>query len=120
MKKTEILYGYHPVLEAIRSGRRKVLEVYVSNEKRIKRLDTIENIASSINVPVKRKLFLLVTSLLPPVLLILAVLGTIFFGIAAPTEAAAMGAIGALILALGYRSLSLKAIWEYQSARRAC
>ena len=53
--KTEILYGYHPVLEAIRSGRRKVLEVYVSNEKRIRRLETIENLASSTNVPVKLK-----------------------------------------------------------------
>jgi tripartite ATP-independent transporter DctM subunit len=64
------------------------------------------------DVPVKQKLFLLATSLMPPVLLILAVLGTIFFGIAAPTEAAAMGAIGALLLALAYKSLTLGAIWE--------
>jgi 23S rRNA (guanosine2251-2'-O)-methyltransferase len=53
--KTEILYGYHPVLEAIRSNRRTVFEVYVSNEKRIGRLETIVNLASSSNVPVKRQ-----------------------------------------------------------------
>lgn len=63
-------------------------------------------------IPVKKKMVLLLTSLMPPVLLILAVLGTIFFGIAAPTEAAAMGAVGAVILAAVYKSLSLKAIWE--------
>ena len=38
-------------------------------------------------------------TLLPPLLLIVAVLGSIFFGIASPTESAAVGAIGALILA---------------------
>jgi 23S rRNA (guanosine2251-2'-O)-methyltransferase len=53
--KTEILYGVHPVLEAIRCGRRTVLEVYVANEKRSRRLETIENLALSANVPVKRK-----------------------------------------------------------------
>lgn len=63
-------------------------------------------------VPLKKKMILLLTSLLPPVLLILSVLGTIFFGIAAPTEAAAMGAVGAVILALIYRTLTLKVIWE--------
>jgi tripartite ATP-independent transporter DctM subunit len=63
-------------------------------------------------VPAKRKMYLLATSLMPPVILILAVLGTIFFGIAAPTEAAAMGAVGAVILAFFYGSLNLKTIWE--------
>jgi tripartite ATP-independent transporter DctM subunit len=63
-------------------------------------------------IPFKKKMTMLFTSLLPPVVLILAVLGTIFFGIAAPTEAAAMGAVGAMILALAYKTLSLKAIWE--------
>jgi TRAP-type mannitol/chloroaromatic compound transport system, large permease component len=37
--------------------------------------------------------------LLPPVLLIVAVLGSILYGIATPTEAAAVGAIGAILLA---------------------
>jgi tripartite ATP-independent transporter DctM subunit len=38
--------------------------------------------------------------LIPPLFLMLAVLGSIFFGIAAPTEAAAMGASGALLLSI--------------------
>ncbi len=42
----------------------------------------------------------------PPALLILAVLGTIFFGIATPTEASGVGAFGAMVLALWNRRLS--------------
>lgn len=45
-------------------------------------------------------------SLLPPLLLILAVLGSIFFGVASPTESAAVGALGALILAALHRRLN--------------
>src|SRR4051794_37791187 len=44
-------------------------------------------------------------SLIPPLLLIFLVLGTIFLGIATPTEGGAMGASGALILALMNRRL---------------
>jgi TRAP-type mannitol/chloroaromatic compound transport system permease large subunit len=40
------------------------------------------------------------TTLVPPLLLIFLVLGTIFLGIATPTEGGAMGATGALIMAL--------------------
>src|SRR5258705_612081 len=47
-----------------------------------------------------------VFSLLPPLILIFLVLGTIFLGIATPTEGGAMGATGALILALLNRRLS--------------
>lgn len=47
-------------------------------------------------------------TLLPPLLLIIAVLGSIFFGVASPTESAAVGAIGALILAAAHRKLNLK------------
>ncbi|HQR04922.1 MAG: TRAP transporter large permease subunit [Proteobacteria bacterium] len=47
------------------------------------------------------------TSLIPPLTLIFLVLGTIFLGIATPTEGGAMGATGALILALLRRRLSL-------------
>ncbi|MFC1992183.1 TRAP transporter large permease subunit [Chloroflexota bacterium] len=53
-----------------------------------------------------RKFYLLFTSLLPPIFLILGVLGSIFFGIAAPTEAAAVGAVLATLLAVAYRSLN--------------
>ncbi|OAN42974.1 C4-dicarboxylate ABC transporter [Paramagnetospirillum marisnigri] len=45
------------------------------------------------------------TCLLPPLVLIFLVLGTIFLGIATPTEGGAMGAAGALILALAKRKL---------------
>ncbi|MDO9285736.1 MAG: TRAP transporter large permease subunit [Aquabacterium sp.] len=46
--------------------------------------------------------------LIPPLVLIFLVLGTIFLGVATPTEGGAMGALGALIMALGRRKLSFK------------
>ena len=49
-----------------------------------------------------------VFTLLPPLLLIFLVLGTIFLGVATPTEGGAMGATGALILALLNRRLNVK------------
>jgi TRAP-type mannitol/chloroaromatic compound transport system permease large subunit len=45
--------------------------------------------------------------LMPPLILIFLVLGTIFLGVATPTEGGAMGALGAIILALGKRRLSM-------------
>ena len=39
-------------------------------------------------------------------LLAVALIGAIFFGIATPTEAAAVGALGSILLAAAYRSLS--------------
>jgi tripartite ATP-independent transporter DctM subunit len=50
--------------------------------------------------------------MLPPLLLILVVLGSIFAGVATPTEAGALGALGALLLALVNRRLSLDALKE--------
>lgn len=47
-----------------------------------------------------------IKAVVPPVLLIFAVLGSIFFGIATPTEAGAVGAVGATILAAIYGKLS--------------
>lgn len=44
--------------------------------------------------------------MMPPLALIFLVLGTIFIGLATPTEGGAMGATGALLLALSYRRLS--------------
>ena len=63
------------------------------------------------DVPLAAKTKLLVTSLLPTAVLILAVLGVIFLGVAAPTEAAASGALVATILALLYRKLDLKVLY---------
>ena len=45
--------------------------------------------------------------LIPPLALIFLVLGTIFLGVATPTEGGAMGATGALVMALARRRLSL-------------
>ena len=50
--------------------------------------------------------------MLPPLILILVVLGSIFAGVATPTEAGAMGSVGALILAALNRRLSLKTLFE--------
>ena len=63
-------------------------------------------------VPLSRKLFLLSTSIVPPVVLIFAVLGSIFFGIAAVTEAAAVGAIASIALAAAYRRINFRVIKE--------
>lgn len=51
-------------------------------------------------------------SLLPPLALVIAVLGSIFFGIASPTESAAVGALGALLLAALHRRLNLSALQD--------
>jgi len=48
-----------------------------------------------------------IKSLLPPLFLIIAVLGSIFFGIASPTESAAIGSLGAILLAALHKRLSL-------------
>jgi len=53
-----------------------------------------------------KKTIMLASSMLPPAILILAVLGTIFLGIAPPTEAAAVGAFAATVLAIAYRRFS--------------
>ena len=54
----------------------------------------------------------LIVSLAPPVILILSVLGSIFFGLAAPTEAAGVGATASVLLALAYRKMSFKVLKE--------
>ncbi len=58
----------------------------------------------AVSFVVKTKMLLY--SLVPPMLLILSVLGTIFFGIAPPTEAASVGAFAAMVLAIVYRKFS--------------
>ncbi len=51
-------------------------------------------------------------AVLPPLALIIAVLGSIFFGIATPTEAAGVGAFGAIVLAALNRQLSFAVVRE--------
>lgn len=50
--------------------------------------------------------------ILPVLFIVLSVLGTIWFGIAPPTEAAAIGAFAAMLLALVYRKLNLQVLKE--------
>ncbi len=61
----------------------------------------------------------LVLHLLPTLFLILAVMGSILSGLAAPTEASAFGAFGALVVAAAYRNLNWKSLKEsvYQTLR---
>ncbi len=53
-----------------------------------------------------------IVALWPPMMLIAAVLGSMLFGIAAPTEAAALGAGGALLLSIIYGDFTLKVLHE--------
>jgi tripartite ATP-independent transporter DctM subunit len=55
---------------------------------------------------------LLLTSGAPPAGLIILVLGSIFFGVAAPTEAAALGGVGALAITAIYGKLNIKMVKE--------
>ena len=64
------------------------------------------------NVPILTIISELASSFLPLALLILGVLGAIMFGFATPSEAAAIGALGSLILALAYRSFSFEKLKE--------
>lgn len=60
------------------------------------------------DIDLKTKIKLALTSLLPTLILILAVLGSIFFGIATPTEAAAVGSFVSIILAIFYGRFNIK------------
>ena len=51
-------------------------------------------------------------AVIPTLALILAVLGSIFAGLTTPTEASGIGALGATLLALGYRKLTLRKLWN--------
>lgn len=53
-----------------------------------------------------------ISSLLPPLALVIAVLGSIFFGIASPTESAAVGGVGAMLLAALHRRLNWSQLRE--------
>jgi tripartite ATP-independent transporter DctM subunit len=53
-----------------------------------------------------------VIAILPPLTLIFLVLGSIFLGVATPTESAAVGSVGAVVLAGMYRKLTWKVVEE--------
>ena len=57
--------------------------------------------------PFLQKIWISLVALVPPLVLIFAVLGTIMLGWATPTEAAAMGAIGSIIMTLAYGNITI-------------
>ncbi len=65
-----------------------------------------------VDIPVARLMWMLLTSFFPLAVLILSVLGAILFGLATPSEAAAIGALGGLVLAAAYRALTWRRLQE--------
>ena len=63
-------------------------------------------------MPMKKRITGSLVNLIPPLILIFGVLGSIFGGIATPTEAAGVGAVFALILAIFYKQFSWKMMLE--------
>jgi len=61
-------------------------------------------------VPTSKKITAMFVQMVPPILLVLGVLGSIFAGIATPTEAAGAGAFVAILLAIVYRRFSWKVL----------
>ncbi len=64
------------------------------------------------DIPFLQVVLALLTSFFPLAFLIMAVLGAILLGLATPTEAAAVGAFGSLVLAAGYRELDFPRLKE--------
>ncbi|WP_394241640.1 TRAP transporter large permease [Vibrio astriarenae] len=60
----------------------------------------------------KQEIYNALKAVIPPLVLIVLVLGSIFAGIATPTESAALGGAGALALALLYRQFSWRMVYE--------
>lgn len=58
------------------------------------------------------KIRITLVALIPPGFLIFTVLGTLFMGLATPTEAAACGSLGVLVLATLYRRMSWKLLFQ--------
>ena len=51
--KNEIIYAIHPVIEALKANRRKFIEIFLSSSRVSKRLKTIEECATSKDIPVR-------------------------------------------------------------------
>ncbi|SFB72831.1 TRAP transporter large permease [Tropicimonas isoalkanivorans] len=64
------------------------------------------------DVPLGKLLVMILTSFLPLAFLILSVLGSILFGLATPTEAASIGALGGMLLAFLYRAMTWQRLRE--------
>ncbi|MCU0790523.1 MAG: TRAP transporter large permease subunit, partial [Nitratireductor sp.] len=64
------------------------------------------------DMPGMKVALMVLTSFFPLAFLILAVLGSILFGLATPTEAAAIGALGGIVLAFAYRAMTFQRMRE--------
>ncbi len=68
--------------------------------------------AEETRMPLKEKLVITAKGMVPSLLLIFSVLGVIVLGLSAPTEAAALGAFGSIVLTIAYGNFSLEALKE--------
>lgn len=64
------------------------------------------------NIPAIKVWYEIIKYMIPPLFLIFAVLGTILFGIASPTEAASVGAMGAVLVAIAYRNFNFRVLYD--------
>jgi tripartite ATP-independent transporter DctM subunit len=64
------------------------------------------------DIPLARKLRISAVALLPPVVLIICVIGSILAGVASVTEAAAVGALVTVLLNILYRDFTWRGLWE--------
>ena len=64
------------------------------------------------DVPWSKLIVMIITSFVPLAFLIFAVLGSILFGLATPTEAASIGALGGILLAFVYRAMTWQRLRE--------
>jgi tripartite ATP-independent transporter DctM subunit len=60
----------------------------------------------------KEQIIIALKAIVPPLALIVIVLGSIFAGVATPTESASVGAVGSLILAAFYKEFSIKLMMD--------
>ncbi len=60
----------------------------------------------------KQQVLRALKAIIPPLVLIILVLGSILAGVATPTESSSVGGVGAILLAAMYQQLSLKMVWD--------
>ncbi|QCD53033.1 TRAP transporter large permease [Campylobacter sp. RM16192] len=74
--------------------------------------DYAPSVVTESEIPKSKQIFNALKAILPPLVLVLLVLGSIFNGIATPTESSAFGCVGALVLSIFYKTFSFKMLKE--------
>ena len=64
------------------------------------------------DMPKSKQILNAILAILPPLVLVILVLGSIFKGIATPTESSAFGCVGAIVLSIFYRTFSFRMVKE--------